>query len=243
MDLDEVMGTAWTILVVEMESIEVEEGDGWIVGEYTLVVLDTIKGWADSGATVECFYRLNLPRTFESAGGQVTWVSPLESGSGLELITSPGDTMIALFGSSRATGRGTQVLERLEPLEMRDSIEALLELEEAVATPETMEDLEEIEVGQAYAQRFRWIAGQWRPAERVSSSLGIRVSWQWENEGDWEWFLSDTSGTVLIAYRVLELRWIGCGGWFEDMPGSFVPRIVCRILDAFRWEIPPGLTR
>ena len=244
MDLDEVIASAGTILVVEIASREFEEGDGWVTGSYTLGVIDAIRGWADSGAKVECFYRLNLPRRFESASGPVTWVSPWETGSGMEFLVSPGDTVIALFGSSRVAGRGTQALVRMEPLSSRGLIETMLELEEGTSTAGQVVESNYVETGGAYAQRFRWVAGKWKPSIPVSTPSGSPIEWEWENAGDWQSVLLDTTGTLLIAYEVLGVEDIMHLGMFiEGMSGRFVNRIVCRILDAFRWEIPPELTR
>ena len=118
MDLDEVLPMAGTVLIARVVSLETEEGDGWCSADFSLIIMGMIRGSADTDTEINCSYKLNLPRSIESAMGTVTWVSPWETGSGYEFLVSVGDTVIVLLDADYADSAGRHTLLRIEPLDM-----------------------------------------------------------------------------------------------------------------------------
>jgi len=212
MGLDEVLPMAGSVLIAEVVSMETEEGDGWSSAAYSLIVLDTLRGSAETGVEINCSYHLNLPRSFESAMGTVTWVSPLETGSGFEFFVCSGDTVIVLLDADTAS---SHTVLRMEPLDMRETL------------------VEEVNLAstEILTHRFSYAGERWRSWESQDVPPGTTVSWEWTNAEDWQEILSMISDTLCITFEVVNFHDVEYRCVIPDMPERWKRVYTCRILE------------
>ena len=212
MDLDEVLPLTGSVLIAEVVSMETEEGDGWCSAAYSLNILDIIRGNGETGTVINGSYRLNLPRSYESAMGTVTWVSPLETGSGFEFFACTGDTVIVLLDADTAS---SHTVLRMEPLDMRETLVEEMNL----ASTEIL------------IHRFTYAGERWRSWEPQDVPPGTTVTWEWTNAEDWQSFLSMTSDTLLITFEVVNFHDVEYRCVIPDMPERWKRVYTCRILE------------
>lgn len=215
MDLDEVLPMTGSVLITEVNSMGTSEGDGWSSADYSLIVLEILRGDAGTGTVINGSYRLNLPRSYESAMGTVTWVSPLETGSGWEFFVCTGDTVIVLLDASYADAEVNHSVLRIEPMDMLDPI------------------LEEMNLASVEIQThcFTYVGERWRSLEPRDVPPGTAVYWEWVNAEDWRSFLSMTSDTLLITFEPVSFHEIEYRCVIPDMPERWKRVYTCRILE------------
>jgi len=231
MDLDEVLPMTGSVLIARVVSLQTEEGDGWCSADYSLIIMDIIHGSADTDTEISCSYQLNLPRSFESAMGSVTWVSPLETGSGYEFFVSAGDTVIILLDADYADATGSHTLLRVEPL---DVIEQLLEEMDmaALGGARYCQTDQVIQVGEVYTHGFVYSGERWRSQELIELPSGTALIWGWTNADEWHDVLSMTSDTLLITFEIVDIHDIEYRSELPDMPERWKRVYVTRIIDA-----------
>jgi hypothetical protein len=212
MDRGEVLPMAGSVLIVEVLSMDTGEGDGWCSADYSLIVLDILRGNAETGTVINGSYRLNLPRSYESAMGTVTWVSPLETGSGYEFFVCAGDTVIVLLDADTAS---SHTVLRVEPLDMRETL---------------MEEMN-LASGELSTHRFTYIGDRWRSWEPQDVPPGTTVTWEWTNAEDWQSLLSMRSDTLQITFEVVNFHDIEYRCLIPDMPERWKRVYTCRILE------------
>jgi len=215
MDLDEVLPMAGSVLIVEVLSMDTSEGDGWSSADYSMIVRDMLRGNAGAGTVINGSFRLNLPRSYESAMGTVTWVSPLETGSGWEFLACTGDTVIVLLDASYADAEVNHSVLRMEPMDMLDPL-----LEEMNHSSEEI-----------LTHRFTYVGERWRSWEPPDVPPGTTVTWEWANAQDWQSFLSMTSDTLLICFEVVNFHDVEYRCLLPDMPERWKRVYTCRIID------------
>ncbi len=215
MDLDEVLPMAGSVLIAEVLSMDTSEGDGWSSADYSLIVRDMLRSNTGTGTVINGSFRLNLPRSYESAMGTVTWVSPLETGSGWEFFVCTGDTVIVLLDTVYTDEEMVHTILRVEPLDMLDSL------------------LEEMNLasGEILIHRFTYVGERWRSWEPQDVHPGTTTTWEWTNAEDWQSFLSMTSDTLLICFEVVNFHDIEYRCLIPDMPERWKRVYTCRILD------------
>ncbi len=217
MDLDEVLPMAGSVLIAEVVSMETEEGNGWSSAIYSLNILDMIRGSADTGVEISCSYHLNLPRSFESAMGTVTWVSPLETGSGYEFFFCPGDTIIVLLESGYADAAVSHILLRVEPLDMLEQLMGEMDIASLGGGGYDQVN-QDLIPGESYAHGFVYSGERWRSMNTPDVPPGTTVSWEWVNPEDWQDVLSMTSDTLLITFELEDVREIEYRCILPDTP-------------------------
>jgi hypothetical protein len=243
MDLEMVLDMSGTVLIGVCTAVQEEQAEYWASRDYSFVVREVLRGSAQPGTEIECLYVQDYPQPYTDADGSEVWEWPYVSGSGMELLVSAGDTLILLLNSDEITSGRIHSLARIEPLEMREEIERLIAPREAGVTGEQFDpESVEIEAGNMYELRFYWMAGKWWPYSSIALPTAASLRWDWTNSDEWEEFLSDTFGTLVIGFEVTEVHEIEYRPVLDDMPERLVTRIVCRILNITRWEDPPPLS-
>ncbi|RKZ09339.1 hypothetical protein DRQ25_06755 [Candidatus Fermentibacteria bacterium] len=231
MDLDKVLPMAGSVLIARVVSLETEECDRWCSANFSLIIMEMIRGSADTDAEISCSYHLNLPRSCDSAMGTVTWVSPLETGSGYEFFVSVGDTVIVLLDADYAEAAGNHTLLRIEPLDM---IEQLLgEMDNTVLGGlRNCQTDQVIQLGSVYTHDFIYSGERWRSQELIELPPGTMLIWDWTNADEWQDILSMTSDTLLITFEVVDFHDIEYRSLLPDMPERWKRMYVTRIIDA-----------
>jgi hypothetical protein len=130
MDLDDVLPMAGSVLIAEIVSIEDYYGDSWHSVDYSLMILDMLRGNADTGVPIRCSYGMDYPGSYIDADGNEIWESPLVTGSGYEFSSGIGDTVIVLLDPGYADAARTHIMWRLEPLEMIEELIGLATVSE-----------------------------------------------------------------------------------------------------------------
>ncbi len=231
MDLDEVLPMAGSVLIARVVSLETYEGDDWCSAVFSLIIMDMIRGSADTDAEISCSYHLNLPRSFESAMGTVTWVSPLETGSGYEFLVCAGDTVIVLLDADYADAAGSHTLLRIEPPDMIEQLLKEMDIA-ALGGVRYCQTDQVIQEGEVYTHDFVYSGERWRSEELIELTPGTMLIWDWTNADEWQDVLSMTSDTLLITLEVVDIHDIEYRSLLPDMPERWKRLYVTRIIDA-----------
>lgn len=231
MDLDKVLPMAGSVLIARVVSLETEEGDSWCSADFSLIIMDMFRGSADTNAEISCSYQLNLPRSFDSAMGTVTWVSPLETGSGFEFFVSVGDTVIVLIEADYADAAGSHTLLRIEPLDMIEQLLREMDIAELSGARISQTD-QVIQVGELYTHGFVYSGERWRSQELIELPSGTMLIWDWINADEWQDVLSMTSYTLLITFEVVDIHDIEYRSELPDIPERLKRIYVTRIIEA-----------
>jgi len=230
MDLGEVLPMTGSVLIAEVISMDTEEGDGWDSAIYCLNILDMLRGSADTGVEISCSYHLNLPRSYESAMGTVTWVSPLETGSGYEFFVSSGDVVIVLLESDYADAAGSHTLLRIEPLDMLEQLMGEMDIASLGGGGYNQVN-QDLIPGESYTHGFVYSGERWRSMNPPDVPPGTTVSWEWMNGEDWQDVLSMTSDTLLITFEIVDVREIEYRCILPDTPERWKRVYASRILE------------
>ena len=231
MDLDKVLPMAGSVLIVRVDSLDTYEGDGWCSADFSLIIMDMLRGSADTGAEISCYYHLNLPRSYESAMGTVTWVSPHETGSGYEFFVSVGDTVIVLLDADYVEAAGNHTMLRIEPLDMIEQLLGEMDIDASCGVRYCQTD-QMIQMGEEYTHSFVYSGERWRSQELIELPSGTMLFWDWTNADEWQDILSMTSDTLLITFEVIDFHDIEYRSLLPDMPERWKRMYVTRIIDA-----------
>jgi len=79
--------------------------------------------------SVVAVYTMHLPRSFVDSSGNEVWESPLVSGSGIEFLVYPGDTVL-VFGSALPCGDASVPMSIVR-VEFADSLGSVINMLEA----------------------------------------------------------------------------------------------------------------
>ncbi|MGI9303914.1 MAG: hypothetical protein ACR2RB_14630 [Gammaproteobacteria bacterium] len=119
--LEAVKGMATIGVVAKLRSVSDSRKEGyWIAVDFTAVPIEIIYGKVASDNVLSFTYSQGIPHR----RGDVT-VSPLVTGSGLELKTKRGDHVILLLSAPDSTNTKRLQLLRMEPVGRIDSIRQL----------------------------------------------------------------------------------------------------------------------
>jgi len=124
--LEETLGFTEAVLIVRVESFIEFPGDYTDRIEYYFKVLDVISGPDSLDGEFLATYEMLYPRLFYDDEGNEVWESPIVSGSGYEMLTREGDTVIVLLDRLPDDQQQYAGVKRVEPLESLDSIQTLL---------------------------------------------------------------------------------------------------------------------
>lgn len=230
MDLNDVLPLAGCVLIAKVVSMEALEFDEWCSGDFSLIVLETLRGEAETGIQIGCTYHLNLPRICESAAGTVAWVSQDETGSGHELLVSPGDSVIVMLESAYADPISSHTLLRIEPRTMLDVILGKMDIAALDGAGLCQTD-QVIQVGEVYTLGFVYSGGRWRSQGLSELPPGTIVVWDWTNADEWHDVLVLTSEELSITFEVADISDVEYRCQLPGMPERWKRLYSCLILE------------
>lgn len=130
MTLEESLDFTEAVLLVRVESVIEFPGDYMNRIEYYFEVLDVVYGPDSLEGEFMATYEMLLPRSYIDEEGNEIWESPIVTGSGYEMFTEDGDTVIVFLDRLPDIQLQYAGVMRVEPADSLESILLLLNPEE-----------------------------------------------------------------------------------------------------------------
>ena len=230
MDLEQALDFSEGVLIGLVTSTsEYRDQYGYSV-EYTMEVLDMLRGDADTDGPVRVVYTEDSPGSFETMDGVEVWESPIYTGSGNEFGFAAGDTIIAFTSSAYVRSEGTWSLVRAEPLSMLEEVLEYMDIS-ALGGARLCQTDAVVQEGGTYTFDFCFSSGRWRCLDLIELPSGTALRFEWSNESDWIQVVESKEDTLSITFEVEEVREIHYEPLIPDMPDRWMRMYVCGILD------------
>ena len=130
MSLEESLDFTESILLVRVESVIEFPGDYMNRIEYYFKVLDVVSGPDSLEGDFIASYEMLLPRSYHDEEGNEVWRSPIVTGSGYEIFTEEGDTVIVFLDRLPDDQQQYAGVIRVDPADSLESILLLLNPED-----------------------------------------------------------------------------------------------------------------
>jgi hypothetical protein len=230
MDLEQALDLSGSVLIgLIISTSEYSDQYGCSV-EYTMDVLDMLRGDADTDGPVKVVYTEDYPGSFEDIDGFEVWESPICTGSGMEFGFAAGDTVIAFTAPEYVRSEGMWSLVRAEPLSMLGDVLGRMDIS-ALGGARLCQTDAVVQEGGTYTFDFGFSSGRWRCLDLIEVPSGTALRFEWSNESDWIQVVECKDDTLSITFEVEEVREISYTHVIPDMPERWMRLYVCRILD------------